>query len=528
MEDKGNDGSNRWLVLFVVIIGTFMSALDSSIVNIAVPTLMSVFGVNLDKIKWILTAYTLALGVIIPFTAYLMERYDYKQIYMFALGMFSVGSLLCGLAWNNNTMIIFRIVQAIGGGMIMPVGMAVIYSTFPQNERGKALGIWGISAMVAPSIGPTLGGWLLQITSWRLLFYINVPIGIAGVVLAGIIMKKGPKKPKVSFDYLGFISISLSLVCLLYVLGEGGSIDWSNLETQILMTTGILGMVFFVINELTHDNPLLELRILKELNFSISQGVTVITTLAMMGGMYVLPLFLQNVRGFSAMETGMIMFPSAIVTGIMMPISGALFDKFGAKVLTITGLIIVAIASYEFTFLSMDMSRETIIMLNILRGIGMGLCMMPVSTAGMNCIPPHLTAKASALSNTIRQVTSSLSVTIMTTLIQSRTSFNYAKLANEITPFNQNAVNQIKVLTGVYMSAGYSAAKAQVAAVAEIAGALGKQAYIDAQTYAIALTSLSIILGIILVLFLREEKQLPKTKDADLIQNEMHVAEMLE
>ena len=346
MENKGNDNSNRWLVLFVVIIGTFMSVLDSSIVNIAVPTLMSVFGVDLDKIKWVLTAYTLALGVVIPFTGYLMERYDFKQIYMFALGTFSVGSFLCGLAWSNNTMIIFRIIQALGGGMIMPVGMAVVFSLFPPNERGKALGIWGVAAMVAPAIGPTLGGYLLQTTSWRLLFYINVPIGIAGVILAGTIMKKGPKKPKIAFDYLGFISISISLVSLLYVLGEG-TIDWSNIETQMLITIGCLGMVFFVINELTHDNPLLELRIFKELNFSISQGLSIITTLAMMGGMYVLPLFLQNVRGFTAMETGMIMFPSAIASGIMMPISGALFDKFGAKALTITGLIIVGIASYK-------------------------------------------------------------------------------------------------------------------------------------------------------------------------------------
>ncbi|MCB2357772.1 DHA2 family efflux MFS transporter permease subunit [Clostridium estertheticum] len=527
MEEKGNDSSSRWLVLFVVVIGTFMSVLDSSIVNIAIPTLMSVFGVDLDKIKWVLTAYTLALGVVIPFTAYLMERFDYKQIYMFALGMFSIGSFLCGLAWSNNTMIIFRIIQALGGGMIMPVGMAVIFSIFPPNERGKALGIWGIAAMVAPSIGPTLGGYLLQTTNWRILFYINVPIGIAGVILAGIIMKQGPKKPKVSFDYLGFISVSVSLVSILYVLGEG-TIDWSDIETQMLMTIGILGMVFFVINELTHDNPLLELRIFKELNFSISQGISIVTTLAMMGGMYVLPLFLQNVRGFTAMETGIIMFPSAIVTGIMMPISGALFDKFGAKVLTVTGLTIVGIASYQFTFLSIGMSRETITMLNVLRGVGMGLCMMPVNTAGMNCIPPHLTAKASALSNTIRQVTSSLSVTIMTSLIQSRNTVNYAKLANEITPFNQTAVSYMTKLTSVYMNAGYSVANAKVAAMTAIAGGLARQAYVDAQVYALAVTSLSIIVGIFLVLFLRAEKHSPKAKKGGSMQEEMQTVDMLE
>ena len=199
----------QWLALFVVIIGTFMSILDSSIVNIAIPKMMAVFGVSLDDVKWILTAYTLALGAIIPLTGFLADVFGNKRIYIFALATFTIGSLLCGFAWSNTTMIVFRVIQAIGGGMIMPIGMSIIYQTFPQEERGLALGFWGIASMAAPTLGPTLGGYIIEHLDWRLIFNINVPIGAIGVVLAWILLKDSPIKKVKGFDYLGFISSTL-------------------------------------------------------------------------------------------------------------------------------------------------------------------------------------------------------------------------------------------------------------------------------------------------------------------------------
>ena len=251
-----------------------MSILDSSIVNIALPKMMAVFGVPLDDAKWILTSYTLALGAIIPLTGYLQEVFGAKRIYMFALAMFTLGSLLCGFSWSNTSMIGFRVIQAIGGGMIMPVGMSIIYQVFPREKIGLALGFWGIAAMAAPAIGPTLGGYIIEKMDWRLIFNVNVPIGIIGVILAGILLKGTERKPFKSFDIIGFLSSTVGIVSILYVLGEGSTIDWGKIQNPILMTLGCLSLILFVVNELTHPDPLLDLRIFKLFDFSISQIIT--------------------------------------------------------------------------------------------------------------------------------------------------------------------------------------------------------------------------------------------------------------
>lgn len=477
----------QWLALFVVIIGTFMSILDSSIVNIAIPKMMSVFGVSLDEVKWILTSYTLALGAIIPLTGFLADVFGNKRVYIFALSMFTVGSLLCGFAWSNTSMIVFRVIQAIGGGMIMPIGMSIIYQTFPENERGLALGFWGIASMAAPTLGPTLGGYIIEHLDWRLIFNINVPIGIVGVVLAWILLQDSPIKKVSGFDYLGFISSTLGIVSILYVLGEGSSIDWSDIKNPILMIFGILSLIFFVVNELTHENPLLDLRVLKIPEFSLSQGISCVLTFALMGGTYVLPLFLQNLRGYTPMQTGLILFPSAIAVGFMMPISGALFDRIGAKPVVLPGMVLLGIASY-FLVGSINMNTESsaITWLLTIRGLGLGLAMMPINTAGMNAVPPNLVTRASALSNTIRQISGALSITIMTTLIQNKLNFGYAYKAEQITVFN-NLVSSENL--------------------SSVMGIIQRDAYLEAMRYAIDVSILAVVISAVMVLFMRDRRK---------------------
>lgn len=486
-----------------------MSVLDSSIVNIALPKMMAVFGVSADDSKWILTAYTLTLGAIIPLTGYLQDIFGPKRIYMFALAMFTLGSLLCGFAWNNTSMIVFRVLQALGGGMIMPVGMSIVYTLFPRNKIGLALGFWGIAAMAAPAIGPTLGGYIIEKMDWRLIFNVNVPIGVIGVILTAILLQGSEKKPFKSFDIIGFLSSTIGLVSLLYVLGEGSSIDWGKVEYPILVALGCLSLVLFVVNELTHPNPLLDLRTLKISDFSISLVISSILTLALMGGTYVLPLFLQNVRGYTAMQAGLIMFPSAIVVGILMPLSGKLFDKFGAKPVVIPGLIILAISSYDLAIAtSMNSSEGTIVFITCMRSIGLGLALMPISTAGMNAIPTQLVPGASALNNTIRQIAGALSVTIMSTVIQSRTNFNYLKLTEQVTSYNQTSNNIISILTNAYMHGGLAKDSAQVSALSSLANMLQGQAYVDAMAYSVALTAAIVIVTIVLTLFMRSKKKI--------------------
>jgi EmrB/QacA subfamily drug resistance transporter len=468
--------------------------------------MMSVFGVSLDEIKWVLTAYTLTLGAIIPLTGYLGDVFGYKKVFIFALATFTFGSFLCGISWNNTAMIIFRIIQALGGGLIIPVGMAMVIQIFPPEERGTALGFWGIAAMAAPAVGPTLGGYIIQNLDWRLIFYINVPLGMVGVILAGILLKGSPQKPFKKFDYLGFIFSTVGIVSILYVLGEGAAIDWENIKNPLLITIGCFSLLLFIINELTHPDPLLELRVLKSFEFSISQVIQCIMFFVLMGGMYVVPLFLQNLRGYTAMETGMILFPAALVSGLMMPIGGKLFDKIGAKSLCVIGLLVLMISSYRLAFINMDTSKSAIIFILTVRGAGLGLVLMPITTVGMNAIPSYLSGKASALNNVIKQLAVSLSVTIMTTTIQSRLDLNYNRLSEQVTVFNPVASGLIGQLQGLFLQNGYSQNEVNGAAIYLINGMVQKQAYADAVDYALAMTTVTVVIAIVLVMAMRSKK----------------------
>lgn len=518
LHEHAGDGLYKWSALFVVVIGTFMVMLDSSIVNIAIPKMMNVFGSSLDEVKWILTAYVLAMGSIVPITGFLSDTFGIKKLFMFALSVFTIGSFLCGFAWSNNAMIVFRVIQAIGGGMIMPVGMSYIMQIFPVNERGKALGFWGIASMAAPAIGPTLGGYIIQYMDWRFIFYVNVPIGVFGVIFAGLLLKETTLKPyQGNFDFIGFFSSVLGLVSVLYVIGEGSDIDWGNIKFPLLLAFGCFSLLIFIFNELTHPNPLLELRLFKIYNFTLSQIITSITTLAMMGGIYVLPLFLQSLRGYTAMESGLTLFPSAMASGLMMPISGAVFDKYGAKIVTVPGLLIVAIASYQMSLFNMNTSREVIMLVATLRGVGLGLSMMPVNTAAMNSVPRNLFAKASALSTTFRSIAQALAVTFMTSIISNRLNYNYARLTEQITPFNKTSNYVISMLQAVYMKSGLSQGDAKGTALSTLSRMIYGQAYLDAMNYAVAVTVIAVFTAIVLVLFMRDKKK-AEVKKTDKVQ----------
>lgn len=514
MENRKQNGWYKWLVLGVVVIGTFMAILDTSIVNIAIPKMMNVFGVSTDEIKWVLTAYMLTMGAVIPLTGYLGDRFGTKKVYIWALISFTIGSALCGFAWSNSAMIAARIIQAIGGGMIMPVSMSILYQVVPQEERGMALGIWGIAAMAAPAIGPTLSGYIVEHLDWRLIFTINIPVGVVGVILTGIVLEEFPKRPTKGFDYIGFLSSTAGLGCILYVLGEGSSIDWSQFSNVFLMLVGVFSLILFVANELTHDDPLLDLRLLKIWPFTLSVLISGAVNVAMFGGIFLLPLYLQNLQGYSAMQTGMLLFPSAIATGITMPIGGRLFDKLGAKPVVIPGLILLTISTYLLSKISLDTDSHYIILLTVVRGIGMGLSMMPSSTQGMNAVPKQLVGRASALSNVLRQVAGSVGITILTTVMENSRVVNYARISEQVNWFNPNSIQLVQSLQGWLARSGLSVSESQGAAIGTIYGVVQRNAFLNAIDHTLLITSF-IAVATVLLAFLMQGKDREKAAAAE-------------
>ncbi|MGE5371065.1 MAG: DHA2 family efflux MFS transporter permease subunit [Solirubrobacterales bacterium] len=451
-----------WSIVIVIIIGTFMAILDGSIMNVALPQLMAIFGVSTDKIQWVLTGYMLTMGVIMPASGYLGDTFGYKRTYILALAVFVLGSALCGLSWNVESMMAFRIVQAIGGGVLQPLGMAIIYQSYPRAKIGMVLGVWGIAAMAAPAIGPTLGGWLVDAVSWRFIFYLNVPIGLLNLFLAGLILKETPRIKGHHFDGYGLITSAIGLFCLLLAFSDGTKYGWGSPFIVSLFGIAAVSLTLFVINEWNHPEPLLNLRLMQNFVFSVSLVIGSVLAIGMFGAIFLIPIFLQNVVGLSAMKTGIIMFPAALASGLMMPISGRLFDKYGAKGIVAIGIFLVAGPTFIMSgFTEMTPFSDWTFWM-VIRGLGMGFAMMPVTTAGMNTVAPNQIGHASALSTVIRQIASSFGVAMFTTVLQTRQVYHFQTISASANLNSNEYINAAAAISNLAANLGLGPSMSQI------------------------------------------------------------------
>jgi len=428
--------SHKWWVLGVIVIGSFMSILDSTVVNIALPKLMSVFSTDVHGAQWVLTSYLLALAIVIPLTGYVDETFGGKRVYMITLALFTTASFLCGFAWSLNVLIFFRVLQGLGGGLIQPLGMSLLLREFRPDERGTALGFYGIPIMLAPAIGPTVGGYLVQFVDWRFIFYINVPIGIFAVIAASRILHEAPLRRNQKLDVWGIALASVGSAALLLGIDNGPTDGWGSTWVVLQVIVGVVCLVTFVVVELATKQPLLELRLFKTVNFSTAIFVTLIVQIGLFGATFLLPVFLQNLRGLGAMETGMLLIPQAITVALIMPISGRIFDRFGPSVVLVPGIALLTYATYLFASLSLDTSNLQIVEVLMLRGVGMGLAMMPATTAAMNAAPRHLIPRATALANALQRIAGSFGTAIMSTVLTTRQNFQFAALSQTVTPYS--------------------------------------------------------------------------------------------
>ncbi|WP_425059302.1 Fatty acid resistance protein FarB [Sporomusa carbonis] len=502
-----NESTYKWWALGVIIIGGFMSILDTSIVNIAIPKMMAVFSVDTDKAQWILTAYMLTMGVIQPATGYLCDVIGTKRMYLFSLAVFTVGSLLCGVAWSNDSMIVFRVIQAIGGGLIVPVTMSIVYQIFTPQERNMAMGIWGISAMVAPAVGPTLSGYLVEYWDWRWIFTINIPVGIIGYILAVLILKETPVFAHRKFDYGGFVTSALGLFCLLLALSEGVDEGWTSAYILTLLYIAFACIVLFVLIEINHPEPILDLSLFKDWNFTFSTIVSFIGTIGLYGGIFMVPLFMENMRGNTAMQTGMLIFPSAATAGLMMPIAAKLADKFGAKPVVIAGLALLTLGSLELRNVDLDTADRTIVLIMMLRSAGLGLFIMPVTVLGMNTVPLPKISRASSLNNAVRQVSGSMGIAILTTVLQNRQIFHLNQIAEGFTVSSKPAMNMVAYGERLFAHAGTGGSLVHIKALALMASTAQQQSYVFAFDDAFLVLAVICGIGTLAALMLKPAKR---------------------
>lgn len=496
-----------WAAISVLILGTFMAMLDSSIVNVALPKMMAVFGGSQDDIEWILTAYMLTLGVIMPLSGYLGDSFGYKKIFIASLVLFVAGSTLCGMAWSLNAMIFARVIQALGGGLLMPLANALLFRYSPRNKIGMVMGIFGISIMLAPAIGPCLGGYIVDNMNWRMIFYINVPVGIINFILAGVNLKETNIIKGKSFDKLGLLFSSVGFFSLLLALSKAASEGWDSSFIIGLLIVSAISLTLFVFTELRNPEPILELRVFKNPVFSISTILVSIIGMVLFGSMWLIPLYIQNILGFSATTSGLIMLPMAIASGIMMPISGQIYDKIGVRLVAIIGLSITAYTTYMLHILDLVTPFAVLMFWLGFRGLGMGMCNMPITTAALNTVPKPLIGSASAVINVLRQVAGSFGVAIFTTILQDRAVFHFANLSGAINLDSDIVLKGSKTMSTLAASQGIAPPAMQTIYLGIINGRnhLASLAYGIGDCFIIA--GILCLVGLVLSLFLKENKR---------------------
>src|SRR5664280_1727682 len=333
---------NRWAVLGIIMMGTFMAILDSSIVNVALPHMMATFGVDRDKIEWVSTGFMLTSAVVMPLVGWLTSRISYKALYLGSLAVFTVASLLCAMAWSYESLIAARVLQALGGGAIQPIGMAIVAELFDPHERGRALGIWGTGIMAGPALGPTLGGYLTDAFSWRTIFSVNLPFGVLTLIAGMIIMRplraRGARRP---FDLAGFTFLSMALVAGLTALSNGQEKGWHSDYIHICEAIAVVGLVMFIAIEQAVEHPLLDLRLFLIRNYLLSILLAVFRAVGLFGSVFLFPIFLQTLMGYTPVHAGLWMLPNALAVGVTMPIAGRLADRYSPAVLTGLGCVMV-------------------------------------------------------------------------------------------------------------------------------------------------------------------------------------------
>ena len=418
---------NRSLLVVVLLIGTFCTVLNQTLLTTAFPALMKAFDISASSVQWLTTGFLLVNGIMIPISAWLINKFSSKRLYLTAMTIFLIGTITCFIAPNFSTLLIGRLIQAAGVGISMPLLQNIMLSIFPPEKRGSAMGMAGIVIGLAPALGPTLSGWIIDHYTWRDLFGMVIPIVILVLVLAIFLMKSVIQLSNPSIDVLSALLSTIGFGSLLYGFSSVGNDGWGSLKVIGFLIIGVFVIGLFVWRQLHLEHPFLELRVFKSPTFTIAAILSGVVNMAMVGAEMVLPLYIQNIRGESAFHSGLMLLPGALIMGLMMPITGAIFDKHGAKRLAISGMLILTAATLPFAFLTQETPVTMIVILYAMRMFGISMVMMPVTTSGMNALPMNLISHGTAVNNTFRQVASSIGTAVLISILTNVTKDNLPK-----------------------------------------------------------------------------------------------------
>jgi len=511
--ERGAPGSaapHKWVVAGTVLTGTFMAVLDSSIVNVALPHMSGTLGATLEEITWVATGYLLANVLIMPIIALLSARFGRKRFYMASVVAFTIASMACGLARSLEAMIVFRAIQGLGGGAMITVAQAILRETFPIEEQGTAMGIYGMGIVVAPAVGPTLGGWLTDQYSWPWIFYVNLPIGVLNLLLVQRYIFDPPYfvRHKGRIDWTGLALMAVGLGSLQLMLEKGEEKDWfaSSLICWLAVLAAV-GLVLFVWRELTVRRPAVDLKILRNIPFASGTVLGGVLGMGMFGTLFLLPMFLQNLLGFPALTSGVAMLPRSIASAIVGPIGGRFYNRLGPRVLVFIGLALNAYGFWQFSHLTGQIGAWDLFWPQVWQGAGMGILFVAIATAALTTIPKPQMTSATGLYNVVRQVFSSIGIAVAATQVDMATHRYHDVLAEHVSAYSEGTRLALQRLTAAMVHAGADPVTAARRAVAIMNGQVTRQAVVLSYNHLFELATALFVVSIPLVWLLRGHRE---------------------
>ncbi|MCL1631719.1 DHA2 family efflux MFS transporter permease subunit [Sporolactobacillus sp. CPB3-1] len=406
-------------IMIVLISGGFVTILNQTLLVTALPSIMHDLHLTSVMVQWLQTVFLLVNGIMIPITAFLEGRFTTRSLFLFAMGSFALGTLVCMITDQFVFLIIGRVIQAVGAGIMMPLMQAVMFIIFPVEKRGQVMGIFGLVIGFAPAIGPTLSGWLINHYSWRILFDVVLPIAVLDFILAFFILKNVTKRTYPKLDVFSIILSTIGFGGLLYGSSVAGSLGWGNPEVLLTLAVGAAALALFIIRQLRLDQPILEFKVFQYPIFTLTTAIGMLSFAVFIAGATMLPIYMQTMLGYSPLKSGLMLLPGAVVMGVMSPITGRIFDKIGARGLSITGISILLAMTLLMSRLSASTSFTYLATVNAVRMMGLSMVLMPTTTAGLNQLPHHLIPHGTAMNNTMRQVAGSIGTALLFTVMAS-------------------------------------------------------------------------------------------------------------
>lgn len=432
---------NKWLVALTVMLPTLMVIVDTSVVNVSLDHIRGSLSAGIDEATWSITSYLAANAIIMPMTGWLSRFFGRRRYLLFSVALFTISSLLCGLAWNIQSLIVFRVLQGFAGGSLQPISQSVLLETFPPVQHGMAMAIFGIGIMFGPIIGPVLGGWITDNWSWHWIFFINIPIGAVSLVMTTLFIRDPSymKRTAVTIDYVGLILLGLWVGCLQMILDRGQREDWfaSGLIVTLAAITSV-ALVLFIFTEISARHPIVDLGVFRDYSFGIGNVVVFFVLVNLFGSIVLLPIYLQTLMGYTASLAGIVLGPGGIAILVTMPIVGRLIAKVNPKYVVAVGIIITAWANLLMSRFTLSADFFSVFWPRVIMGVGMGMIFIPLTTLTLSGIRREEMGNATSIFNLLRNVGGGLGVAFVATIVARRSQFHQARLVEHLTPFDPN------------------------------------------------------------------------------------------